>query len=115
MSWLMVAGGMPMVVILIFGLWALLSAGSFALRPAAGRLGPIAAQALAVLCASATGVAANLIAVSIKVPGNPEWAQSPELPLILLQGFGEALSPLVLGGSVVTVVALITSVGLRRM
>lgn len=114
MSWLMIAGGAPMVLIVVFGLLGLVSAGRYAWAPVSARLGHVVALGIAVVFASLSGVAANLIAVSIHVPANPEWAQSPDLPLIVLAGVGEALAPVVLGFSIVSVQALFTAVGLRR-
>lgn len=113
--WFFVAGGFPMIFVLVFGLVALAAAARFAWRPEAGRLGHIAALCVSVLFASLAGVAAAVLAVSVKVPANPEWANSPDLPLILLVGLGEALTPAVLGFSFVAVVALVTAVGLRRL
>lgn len=115
MSWLMIAGGMPMVVIVVFGLVALVAAARFAWTPVVGRLGHIVALSVAVLFASLAGVAADLIMVTIRVPSNPEWAQSPDLHLILLAGLGESLAPAVLGFSVLSVTALVTAIGVRRL
>ena len=113
--WLMVAGGFPMIVIVVVGLLALVAAARFAWSPAPGRLPYIGALALAVGSSAIAGVAVDLVAVSTKVPANPEWADSPDLPLIVLAGFGESLAPAILGAGIVAVTALLVATGLRRL
>lgn len=110
-----IAGGFPMVVVVVFGLVALGSAAHFAWSPVPGRVGHIAALCLSVLAASVAGVLACLMAVATNVTGNPEWASSPELHLILVAGVGESMTPGILGFAMVSAVALVTSVGLRRL
>lgn len=115
MSWLLKAGGAPSFVTVVFGLVALVAAARFAWRPEPGRLAYIGGLGLAVLFASLAGVAADLAAVAVNVAGNEAWASSPELPVIVLMGFGESMAPAILGFSVLSVVALVSAVGLRRM
>ncbi len=111
----LVAGGFPMVFILVFGAIALAGAARFALRPTPGRVRPVVAYGAAVGLASVAGFAADLVAVSRAVASNPAWAGSDQLPIVLVVGFGEALSPVVLGAAVLAVVALLCAVGLRRL
>jgi hypothetical protein len=64
--------------------------------------------------AGITGFAVDLMTVCTKVPANPEWAQSPDLPLILLIGLGESLAPVVFAGGFLIAHGLHVALGLRR-
>jgi hypothetical protein len=110
----MLAGGFPMIVILIVGAMALVGAARFAMTPVPGRLPYLGALALGVAATSFAGMAADLLTVSVKVPGNPELVSS-DLPIILLVGFGESLTPAILGASIVAIMAILVAVGLRRL
>jgi hypothetical protein len=103
------AGGFPMVFVIVFGLVALASAVRFALAPAPGRVGPIVAYGIAVLLVSTAGALVDA-GVVLRVVAQAEDSQVP----ILLVGLSESLSPPILGFSLVAVVALVTAVGLRR-
>lgn len=113
--WLITAGGAPSFVIVFFGIVALASAARFAWRPDPSGVPYILGLSGAVLFASVAGVMAALASVAVHVTGNDEWAQSPDMPLIVLAGFGESMAPGILGFTILSVVALIASVGLRRM
>jgi hypothetical protein len=108
-------GGAPMWAILSFGLLDLLAAARFAYRPTRGQLPAIAALALAVLSSIACGVMADIAAVGSKVPSRPEWANHPQIHLILLQGLAESMAPGILGFSTLSLAALLCAVGLRRL
>ena len=104
-----------MVVIIVFGFTALLNAGRFAWAPGPSRLPYLLALGAAIFFAGIAGTAADLMAVSIKVPANPEWANSPDLPLILLMGIGESLAPTVLSMGLLIAHSLLIALGLRRL
>jgi hypothetical protein len=106
------AGGFPMLFVLVFGLVAIGSALRFAVSPAPGRAGPIAAYGAAVLCVSVAGTAFDLATVARYVAARQPTGD--ELLTVLVIGAGESMSPLVLGSSLVAVAALATAVGLRR-
>jgi hypothetical protein len=108
-------GGAPMWAILFFGVLDFAAALRFALRPARAWLAPIVALGWAVLFSIACGVMADLAAVGSHVNSNPEWANSPRIHLILLQGLAESMSPGILGFSTLSLVALLCAVGLRRL
>ncbi len=112
--WFIMAGGFPMIVLLVVGAIALFGAARFAMTPIAGRLPYLGALALAVAATSIAGTCADLLTVSVKVPAAPELARE-DLPIILLVGFGESLTPAILGASIVAVIALLVAVGLRRL
>jgi hypothetical protein len=113
--WFLLAGGVPMIVILAVGVIALVGAVRFAINPVAARLPYLGALALAVAATSFAGTCADLLTVSVKVPANPEMAASENLPIVLLVGFGESLTPAILGAAIVAVAALLVAVGLRRL
>lgn len=113
--WLVMAGGFPMVVIAVVGGFALAGAARFAMAPHPDRLRHVVALSASVLCASVTGVCADLLAVSVNVPAHPEWLADPGLGVAVLVGVGESLVPAILGGSVLAAVALLAAVGLQRL
>jgi len=62
-----------------------------------------------------SGVAANVATVMSKVPQNPEWAQSPDVHLIVMTGIGESLAPAVMGLTMLALAWVVTAAGVRRM
>lgn len=111
MSWLL-AGGFPMVFVVLFGLWATLGALRFAWAPVPGHLPSLVAAALTCVTAGLAGTLAGIVAMSVKIPAHPEW--HADLAMTVIIGLGEALTPLLLGLTVATVVSLLAAVGLRR-
>jgi hypothetical protein len=109
------AGGFPMILITVFGAVAVVSAIRFVFAPSIGRLVHLCALCVALLSAGTAGVAADLRAVSVNVSADPEWATSDELPMVLLVGFGESMTPAILSLSIVACVALIAALGVRRL
>jgi len=109
------AGGFPMVLIAIFGLVAAFAAVRFAMHPVARRLAHIGALCVALVFAGLAGVAVDLLAVATHVAASPEWSTSDQLPLVLLVGVGESMTPAILSFSVVAGTALVVALGLRRM
>jgi hypothetical protein len=109
------AGGFPMWAILAFGLFDLALGARFAFRPERGLLPVIVALGFAVLFSVFAGTAADFAAVGIQVPHRAEWANSPHVHLIILEGFGESMSPSILGFSLLSLVALECAVGLRKL
>ena len=112
--WLLIAGGVPMVFVVVFGLVAVLAAARFAYAPGDGRFGHLVALCASVAAASLAGCAADLMAVAVHVSGNEEWTSSPDFPVIVLMGFGESMSPLILGFGLVAATAILSAIGLRR-
>ncbi|MBI2378039.1 MAG: hypothetical protein HYV07_28820 [Deltaproteobacteria bacterium] len=109
------AGGAPMFVLLALGVVALVAAGRFAHRPSREALGPIDALRRALIYASIAGLASDLMAVFTQVPAHPEWSKSPELHLIVMQGLGESMSPVVFGFTILNVMYVLVAVGERRL
>jgi hypothetical protein len=109
------AGGFPMWAILAFGLLDLVAGARFAFRPERRLLPVIAALGFAVLFSVFAGTAADFAAVGTQVPQRLEWADSPKVHLIILAGFGESMSPSILGFSLLSLVALECAMGLRKL
>ena len=110
-----VAGGWVMFFLLAVGVLALVWAAAFAARPDPTQFDRITCLSRAVAWGVVAGVATDLAAVGTKIPANPKWAHSPDLPLLVLQGVGESMSPAILGGAILSVVALLTAVGHARL
>ena len=108
-------GGFSMIAILIFGIILLVACGSFAWRPDPRRVETIRALGRVVLFSSVTGVASDIAAVMHHVPGNPEWAHSPDMGLVVMLGLGESMAPAILGSAFLTVGWLIVALGFRRL
>lgn len=115
MGKLMTAGGLGMWFVLAFGLVSLLSAFRFAFRPAAYKLRFVGAMSLATLFATLSFLAGNLGAVGSRVPDIEEWAHSPDMPLIVLKGFGESMAVPLLGFTLLSLTAFVTAIGFGRM
>jgi hypothetical protein len=108
-------GGVPMFGVVAFGLAAGVGALRFAMQPDPRRVGAIVSMSLALLGATLLGVFADLATVGISVGGITEPLTGVELGRIVLTGIGECMSPLILGFSLLTGIALLMSVGFRRL
>ena len=108
------AGGYSMWFILVIGLVALGVAGSFAWRPGERKLGVLRPLSLATVFAVLAGIFSDIGATMRTVTSIEEYAQSPDLHLIVMTGIGESMAPAVLGFSILAVAWLLASVGLRR-
>ena len=108
------AGGYSMWFILLLGGVTLGVAVWFAIRPGERKLAFIRPMSVATVFAVLSGVFSDLGAVAHNVTTRPEFAQSPDLHLILLTGFGESMAPAILGFSILSLAWLLAAVGLRR-
>lgn len=108
------AGGFPMLVVIVFGLACLAAAIALAVKADATLLPLVRALTTATSFAVVSAVCADLMAVFWTVPGHPVWSQSPDFHLIVMRGLGEALSPAVMGCTMMAVAWSIASVGIRR-
>jgi hypothetical protein len=109
------AGGVPIWIVLIFGLGTLVVAGLFIWRPEPRRLAMLRGLTVATCFAVLSGLASCLAAVMTKVPNNPEWAKSPDLHLIVMTGIGESLTTAILGFTILSLAWLMGALGQRRL
>ena len=84
-------------------------------KPTDRHIGMIRSLSVATVFVVLAAIAADLAAVFTNVPGNPEWAQSPEMPLIVMIGLGEALAPAISGFTLLALSWLATAAGVRRL
>jgi len=107
-------GGFPIWFLLAFGALSLIFGARYALRPDPNRLRLAAALGLATLLTMFTAISADLAMVGHHAPDY--LAQHPEQSLasVLLQGFAEAMSPAILGFTLLTLVALCVALGCYR-
>jgi len=111
---LMLEGGFPMFFLLGFGVAALISAARYARIPGRRRFKLTVALALATGFATLTATCADISAVGHHAPSY--LRAHPEAPLsdVLLQGLAESMSPGILGFTLLSLVALIASLGIQR-
>jgi hypothetical protein len=111
----LLSGGIGIFFVFAFGLAALLASAFFAHRPDARRLGAIRALGNATLFSTLAAVCTGFGAVCSKVPSTPEWANSPDMPLIVMTGIGESLSNAIVGFALLAVTWMVVAVGERRL
>ena len=107
-------GGFPMWFLLVFSGLSLVSGTRFAIRPDASRLRLTVAMGSATLFTMFTSVCAALAMVGHHLPSYLQSHRSESFPDALLQGCAEALSPAILGFTVLTLVALFVALGCYR-
>ena len=107
-------GGVAMLFVLMFGVIGLGSAIAHALRPAEAYAAFFRATARATLFAALAGTVAGFSAVFHHVPANPEWAHSPDLALIVMEGLGEALANALLGFGLLAIAWLVFAYGEKK-
>jgi uncharacterized membrane protein len=107
-------GGFPMFFLLAFGLAALVLAARYALVPGRGRLRLTLGLSLATAFTTLTGAATAVSAVGHQAPAYVARHPESSLAEVVLLGLGESMAPLILGCTVLSLVALIVSVGFYR-
>ena len=100
--------------LLAFAGLTLFCGARFAIRPDRDRLRLVGALGLATLFTTLTAICADLAMVGHHAPDF--LASHPTLPLstVVLQGIAEALSPAILGFTVLTLSALLVALGCYR-
>jgi hypothetical protein len=111
---LMGDGGWGMWFVLAFGLVTLASAVGFAWRPDPTREHAVRSFSRATFFAILSTTSLDLATVG-KVPTKLEWANSPKMPLIVMEGIAESLAPAILGFTLLSLVWLFVAVGQRRL
>jgi hypothetical protein len=106
-------GGFPMFVILGLGLTALVLSMRAAFRPSTARFALVRGLARATLYSTLVGVFADLAAVF----HNARKFESPDFdfPHIIVTGLGEAMSPLIMGFTILSLVSLFAGLCARRL
>ncbi|MFO0591055.1 MAG: hypothetical protein U0441_26155 [Polyangiaceae bacterium] len=105
-------GGWGMWPILFMGLATLVSAGLYAYRPEARKLGFIIAVGIATLFATAGATITDVGTVCWAI-ANREFPNE-ERPLVFLQGMRESTRPGVFGTTILCVAALLVAAGQSR-
>ena len=107
-------GGFPMFFLLAFGLGALAFAVRFATAPTWRSLRTALALSAATACTAVTGICAAFAVVGHHAPDYLKRHPDTSLPEVVLLGFAEAMSPGILGFTILSLVALILALGLYR-
>jgi hypothetical protein len=108
------AGGAGIWVVLLFGVLCLVSGLRFAIRSEPSRLKVATAMTWSTVFAVLSAVTGNLAMVFWRISQHPEWSKSEDLPLIVMTGLAEVLTPAILGFAALGVAWLFVAVGLRR-
>jgi hypothetical protein len=104
-------GGGPMLFVVIFGLVTLAAAGVFAARGDRRRLGFIVAMGAATLASAAAGICADVAAVGHHAA---ERCPPADLAGCLLLGLAESMAPGIVGGTLLSLAAMLSAVGVSR-
>ena len=105
------AGGVSMIFLLGFGIAILIPAIKFARNADPQRLSLIRALTLVIAFATIVGVTSGFAATCHYVVEN-----APKEPLpVLLQGFAESVTNVIIGGGFLVVAWILVAVGVRRM
>jgi hypothetical protein len=105
-------GGWSMFAVVIFGLVALATAAFYAARPDAKHEGFVKWMSRATLWSILAGMCSDFATVFDVVCQIDDWNQRSK---ILLEGSAESLSPGIMGFVLLSLTALLTSVGRRRL
>lgn len=106
-------GGFPMYFVVGFGLVTMLTAFSYAMRPAAERERFVRWMGLATIASVLCGTAADLAAVARYVATTP--METGKMLAIVVEGVGESMSPAIFGFSMLSLAAAMIAVGKRRV
>lgn len=105
-------GGWSMFVILAFGCVVLATAAYFAVRPDARHEGFIKWMSFALICSVLVGLASDFGAV---FHNTETIANNDERDRTMAQGYAECMSPPIMGFGFLTLAAMLTAIGRRRL
>jgi hypothetical protein len=105
------AGGFSMFILIALGIGMLIPAALFARAATPQRLSLIRALTVAMVFEMVSGCASNIAAVCHYVVEN----QPKDTLYVLLQGFSESITTLMLGGGLTALAWILVAVGVRRM
>jgi hypothetical protein len=111
----MVLGGWGMWLVLSCGLASFAQAISFGTRPTSAARDALSAFSRATLMSIPAAIALSLAHMGAKVPNIPELANNPRFDLVVMEGLIEAISPAILGFSMLCFVWIIAAIGERRL
>lgn len=111
---LVIEGGYPMWFLVLFGIAGLVAAVGYARRPTRPGLRVVIGLAITTFMSVCTGTAADVAAVGHKAPDYVRSHPNVRLTEVILAGVGESMSPAILGFSMLTIVALVVTLGMRR-
>jgi hypothetical protein len=111
----MVLGGWGMWLVLACGLASLAQAVSFARKRVSAERDALSAFSRATLMSIPAAISLSLAHMGAKVPNIPELANSPRFDLVVIEGLAEAMSPAILGFSILCLVWVIAAIGERRL
>jgi hypothetical protein len=113
---LMRNGGSPMFFVLLFGLVALATAFWFAVKPSERQVGFIKWMSRATLWSILCGFCADFASVFYNTTTDDYEQMSKELFVrIVVHGLAESMSPGIVGFALLSLIALVTAVGQRRL
>jgi hypothetical protein len=107
-------GGFPMWFLLAFGGLTLICAGRFATRPDSSRLRLAGALGITTLFTTFTAICADLAAIGHHLPEYLLGHPTVSFSTALMQGVAEAMSPAILGFTVLSLAALLLGLGFHR-
>lgn len=110
-----VGGGLSMWFVLLFAAFTLAAAIGFSRRPDPRRADAVRSFSWATVFSIASGVCLNLATVGSKVPANLALADSPRMPLIVMEGIAESLAPAILGFMLLSLAWTAMAIGHRRL
>jgi hypothetical protein len=114
MATLVREGGFPVFFLLAFGLLAMAFAVRFATAPTQRAFRTTVALSAATLLTSFNGIFAALSAVAHHAPQYLKLHPESSLSEVVLLGFGESMSPGILGFTLLSLIALIVALGVYR-
>lgn len=114
MATLVREGGFPVLFLLAFGLLAMAFAVRFATAPTQRVFRTTLALSAATLLTSINGIFAAFSAVAHHAPEYVKRHPGQSLAEVVLLGFGESMSPGILGFTLLSLIALILALGVYR-
>ena len=114
MKTLFMEGGAPMWFLLAFGIGMLILAVRYAMAPSAWALRAACGLAAATFFTVVTGTCADLAAVGHHAPAYLKAHPTLTITEVVLQGFAESMSPGILGFTMLSLGAMIVTLGFYR-
>jgi hypothetical protein len=114
MKTLFMEGGAPMWFLLAFGIGMLILGVRYAIAPTAWAFRATLGLGSATLFTAVTGTCADLAAVGHHAPAYLKAHPGMTLAEVLLQGFAESMAPGILGFTMLSLAAMIVTLGFYR-